>query len=107
MFARTEIVGGKIRAGTKVFTRICAANCDSIAIAVLRVGHLKVREHRLVADILDLEGLRASKLAPQLGLPSLDVHTHRAAQMGHGRFMSNPANFTGAVLARFPLAGGF
>jgi hypothetical protein len=31
----------------------------------------------------------------------------RAAQMGHGRFMSNPADFPGAVLARFPLAGGF
>src|SRR5882672_20563 len=106
MLARPLIVRRKIRASTKIFTCTRATNCHPIAIAVLRVGHLEVREHRLVAEILEFEGLRAPKLASQLGLPGLDVHAHRTAQMGHRRFMGNPADFACADLAQLPRIGG-
>src|SRR5579883_1198292 len=81
VLAGTEIIGGEVRAAAEVVAGLPTANGDAIPATALGVGDAVFREHRLLAEILDLELLLAAELPAQLPLPGIRREIGGPAQM--------------------------
>jgi hypothetical protein len=76
VLARLENIGGEIRTRAEIFTDIQTTNRHPIAIAALGIRYIEIREHGLIADVLQLERLRVrTDVAAWSGspLPSISV----------------------------------
>ena len=97
VLAGAQVVGREVGAAAEVAAQRVAADGHAVVRAALRVVHAEVGEHRLVAQVLQLESLLAAELAAQRGLPVGDSEPGRAAGARQARFDLGPS----AVLAAF------
>ncbi len=97
VLAGAQVVGRKVGAAAEVAAQRVAADGHAVVRGALWVVHAEVGEHRLVAQVLQLESLLAAELAAQCGLPVGDSEPGRAAGARQARFDLGPS----AVLAAF------
>jgi len=77
MLARAERVRAEVRTRTRVLARLRTADRHPVRRASSRIGDEKIREDRIVPEVLDLKWLIAAELPAQLGLPRFDRHAIR------------------------------
>lgn len=99
VLAGTQVIRGEIRAGAEVVARLRTTDGDAIGAAARRVRDEELGEHRLVAEILDLEFLLATELPSQLPLPGLRREVDGPPQVREFRLSTHASHFTRQVSA--------